>query len=200
MKHYYRTSIDASNALRSDFDQQAFLNSTDKAHDPVSIWAFRGSDVFDVFNKEWIRHVEQNIGMEVSFALLFYRVPYNEFEEVHVDLDPDRGNIQSTYSLNFVNDDLDDSSMLWYDIPIETGEFKYTPAMTPYVSWPTEEVRHLECDRYTIGKQLTLVNVGQPHNVITGSRTRWCYCLRFKDPNIFSWEQAVKHFSNLIIE
>ncbi len=200
MKPYYRTSIDASNALRSDFDQEAFLRSTDRAHDPVSIWAFRDSEIYDVFNREWIHRVEEAVGMEVSFALLFYRVPFLEFEEVHIDQDPDRDNIRSVYSLNFVNDDLDDSSMLWYDIPIETGDCKYTPAMTPYVSWATEDVRHLEYDRYTLGKQVTLVNVGQPHNVITGNRYRWCYCLRFKDDKIFSWDQAVDYFSHIIVE
>jgi hypothetical protein len=135
MKPYYRTSISVDGAIRSDFDQETFIRDSDKPHDPVSIWAFRGSDVFKVFNEEWISYIESTVGMEVSFALLFYRDPFIEFEEVHIDIDPDR-NMRSVYSLNFVNDELDDSSMIWYDVSIESVQFTYTQSMKPYLYLP----------------------------------------------------------------
>jgi len=134
----------------------------------------------------------------VQSAMVFYRQPHYVYPEAHVDLFWD--NSLCTCAINWTLDPLDDSDMIWYDVPLDSGKEKITPAQTRYLYWPNEEIEDKVLDTRCIGTTPTLVSVGIPHNIIVRERPRWVISLRIGKTEPKSWKEAVDFFKPFIKE
>lgn len=197
-KPWYELNIDITNAVRADFNFQDLYNKSEFANKPIGIWNFRNDQIDQLLTQEWIDYTKE-LDMEVKSAMLFYREPHFIYPEAHVDLfwgDPK----PCVSAINWVLDPLDDSEMVWYDVPVESGIFEVTPAKTKYLYWPLSEVEDKVLDTRCIGNKPTLVRTGIAHNVIVRNRPRWVVSARLGNTQPDTWEKTVEHFKPFIVE
>lgn len=205
LKPYYPLNIDVSNAIRTDFDREAWRRNTIYPGTPVDIWFITHDKLNTILTDEWLAYVK-DIGIVLGGSLLFYRSPYYQHPDPHIDTHKETG-LPTILSLNFTVDFEDDSEMVWYDLPSSTGETSITPNLTPYMVWPPQHfidkpIQH----RRRIGrKQLTLVNTMLPHNIVVGAKERWAVSIRIPtkfqhEHGITDWESAVEFFKPYIKE
>ena len=198
-KPYYPLNIDVSNAVRPDFDKEAWKRNTIYPGTPVDVWFIPHDKLSTLLTQEWLDYVKDS-GIPLGGSLLFYRSPYYQHPHPHIDTHKETG-LPTILSLNFTVDFEDDSEMIWYDLPKATGHTFITPNQTPYVEWPPgyfkdKTITH----RRRIGReQLTLVNTSIPHNIVVGAQERWAVSIRIptefqKANNITDWESAVNFF------
>lgn len=189
-------SIDTSNALNPDFDAEQFRLQSPYANESGGIWSFRGNDMLQFLNRDWLQMLNQ-LGLDVNSFLMFYREPYLIYPEAHIDLYR-HNNLPNIFALNWVFSPDDDSFMTWYDVDISSGTMSKTLSDTRYCYWNLSEINDKEFARHTIGNTLTMVNTGIPHNIIVNTQPRWVISLRFKnDDAIQTWRDAVDYFDNL---
>jgi hypothetical protein len=194
-KPWYRLNIDINNAVRTDFDFMQLRANSKFSTDPVAIWTYSKSQLTDIVNVEWLDYMK-SIGLEPSSLLVFYRDPYYTASKAHVDIR--RNNIPSIYAINWVIDPEDDSEMVWFKLPEDSGHSDITTANTYYKSWPMEELEELS--RCCIKDIPTLVSIGIPHNIIVNDRPRWVISIRFPiEDHIQDWQSVNDVFNNFII-
>jgi hypothetical protein len=194
-KPWHVLDIDISNAVREDFDFQNLYSESEFYGKPVGIWNFMNHTVDQLLSQKWIDYMH-SIGLPVKSAIVFFREPYYIHPGAHVDVFWD-GRIV-TGALNWVVDPMDDSEMIWYDMPLDSGQFLLTPAETKYLNWDLPSVENHVLDRRCIAKHPTLVNVGIPHNIIVKSRSRWAISVRLESGVVDSWQEMVDFFSPFI--
>ena len=139
----------------------------------------------------------RSLGIHLGNSMVFYRPAWMSNEFAHVDLMtkmPDKSVVCSINMVYMGNG----SEMVWYDMPDRDRDLKWTPAGTPYLSWPVKDLN--EKDRACINGRMTLVRVDVPHAIFVKEEPRWCLSLRFSTP-FLSWDDAVDFFakSNLLI-
>ena len=188
-----KLNIDISNVERKDFNfDQFYLNSKYKDF-PGGFFEWRKDNLTEVINQDWLDYME-SINLEIDHLFVFFRKSYYQHPEAHVDIYHNSGRA-AVFALNFVLDSADDSEMVWYKLPEDTGNkielATQNATQKSYTSWPTEQVKDLELARCTIGRNMTMVSVGIPHNVIVNSKSRWCLSFRIKN-NFNTWNDAVK--------
>lgn len=191
---WHRLSCTTDSAVSDNFDSAEFLKKSKFAGFPVGIWSFKDKDMTQILNKTWLEYISDTL-MPVNSFLMFYRQAHFVYSYAHTDVfyQTEKPNI---FGINLVINSNDDSQMVWYDVPNETGTLEVTPVGVKYLYWPVTEIEHKELDRLTIGNQLTLVRTSIPHNVIVNQQARWSISLRFnKILNISDWPTAVDYFS-----
>lgn len=185
-KYYAKLNIDTSDAL---VNEKEFVASLKGKH---TITMYKGENLFTVLKKSWVEYLA-SLGYEVTGCLVFSKTPYS-VGITHIDLMKDSEDI-CVFACNFVIDS-SNSKMVWYDFPIGSGTKSTTEAGTPYVTWLASGTKPIESVH--VGRELTLVNVGVPHNIICDSGNRVSFSVRIKS-NVNTWEDAVKLFNNHIV-
>lgn len=166
------------------------------------VWIlYNGKDDFSkFFNLSWIEQVEKSLCIDILGAVIFYRGANFQNVIAHIDIDPEP-EYQAVYGLNWVAHGSEHSTMNWFELPTDykTSDqpMLYTPAKSPWQSWPVETL--IKTHSTNIGNQLTLVQTNVPHSINTGPIDRWGISLRARDINIVKWSDAVDHFSSHIV-
>lgn len=194
---WHRLSCTTDNAISDNFNSAEFLKKSKFAGHPAGIWSLKDNDMTQILNKTWLEYISDTL-MPVDSCLMCYRQAQFVYPQAHTDLYQTEK--PTIFGINLAVNSNDDSQMVWYDVPNETGTLAVTPADTKYLHWPVTEIEHKELDRLTIGNQLTLVRTGIAHNVIVNQQDRWSISLRFKAiPDISSWPAVVDYFSKYLV-
>jgi len=194
-KPWHVLNLDISNAVREDFDFENLYSKSEYNGKSAGIWNFMHNTVDQLLSQQWIDYM-YSISLPVKSAIVFFREPYYIHQEAHVDMFWN-GQV-AIGAINWVLDPLDDSEMIWYDVPLDTGQSLRTPTVVNYLRWDLDSVENHVLDRRCIAKLPTLVNVGIPHNVIVRSRSRWAVSVRLDLQLVHSWQDTVDHFSPFI--
>jgi hypothetical protein len=197
-KQWHVLNINVKNALRSTFNPPEFFAKSEFKDGQVGLWAIHDKDLHEVlFSDEWLEYME-SLDLKVGSCLVFYRAPHYIHNEIHVDVYK-TDHEPAIYALNWTLEEEDDSEMVWYDIPIETGALDTELIPTPYKHWPMDG-GYPEIARRSIGNKMTMVNIGLPHNVIVRDKPRWCFSVRMyrKSKPITDWKSAVDYFKPFI--
>jgi hypothetical protein len=192
--------IDVSFAERKDFDFNAHLNNSTYAKLPGGFFEWRKKDLSQLLNLDWLKYMK-SINLEVDHVLGFYRKPFYQHPEAHVDMYYSLKK-PAVFALNYVIDPQDDSEMVWYKFPEfqgKTVEHSATNEVHNYETFPIDKIKDRELARHTIGRKMTMVSVGIPHNVIMNQRERWCLSFRITITDIDTWDQAVDYMEKFIV-
>ena len=196
-KPWYRLNIDISNAIREDFDFAKLLAESEYADKPLGIWSYTQDEILELLNPEWVSYMA-TLGIDLTGIMLFYRKPYFISHEAHVDVRKSHGT--AIYGINWVFDPEDDSEMIWFDTPADSGRDKTTEVGSLYKAWTITDIADLEISRCCIKNIPTLVSVSIPHNVIVNSKPRWVISLRCPyEDDVLTWEDAIEKFKRLIV-
>jgi hypothetical protein len=173
---WHMVNIDVSNAIRKDFDLDNILvKAREEVDRPGYLWKYSNNTIGDLFNVVWLDYMK-GIGLEIQYGSIFYRDPHYIHPTAHTDLaDGASGNLGVSFNWCLRPSDAD---MTWYKIPPGGGEVYITPANTPALDWPLDQVE--EIARKQINNECTLVRIDIPHNVIMRSLPRWCVTARTK--------------------
>jgi len=185
-------TIDVAGAVRKDVVLEDLLNNSIYAELPMGVWHFGHTAVDQFLSADWIEYMH-DIGIPVRTAMIFYRSPGYLHPDAHVDIMTGSGE-PAVSAINWTMDSLDDSEMIWYDIPPIPPVDLVTPAGTIYRDWSLDQIAPYESTRKIIGTTPTLVRTGIPHNVETRTRSRWCVSVRYKSLELTSWENTVDLF------
>jgi hypothetical protein len=194
-KPWHVLDINISNAVREDFDFQGLYDKSEYNGKPGGVWNFMNNTIDQLLSQQWIDYM-RSIGLPVKSTMVFYREPYYIHPAAHVDVF--WGGKIAIGAINWVLDPSDDSEMIWYDVPIDSGQSLLTPAQTKYLNWDLDIVKNHVLDRRCIATHPTLVNVGIPHNIIVKSRSRWAVSVRLELDVVHSWQEMVDYFSSFI--
>lgn len=182
---HYQLDIDIKNALKKDWK---FPFSFSK-HE---IWNFQVDDILD---SVWIEKFNKTI-VEIKNIMLFYRATNINCLEAHID-----SYFLPNGEMKFWNSAFNwtlggkDSKMFWYKNHSNVDykkDLRWTPAKTPYLSWPTDNLEKI--DECHIGNNLTLVRTSVPHRVEINIEPRWCISMR--PCKNFTWEELVSLLEN----
>lgn len=198
-KYYIDLNIDATNALRHDLDLEDLKNTVTN-NDPVKSWTLRKEKLLDIYNKDWLDHIESIAGKIVG-SLIFWRAPNYFDDKLHIDMKPDPLEV-AKWGLNFGVDNNDNSDMIWYEPNskefLDRGTTKFTSNGSPYRVWSLEEFEGYEAARKKIGQKLVLINTSIPHTIETFNKERWGFSLRTSDMAKLNWEDVTVKFQNFI--
>lgn len=151
----------------------------------------------EVFDPVWLKYLEC-LGFHFQKkTLLFYRKPYHKQTTAHIDF---YANGECTVcGLNYIVGG-EDSYMIWYKEPENKKHFEVTAVQSVYKSFPINDLEEIE--RFNINGKITLVKTGIPHTVLSGSKERWCFSLRFIQDKFNDWDKVVDFMrsKNLLIE
>ena len=210
-KPWHVIDLDISNAFVDSFSREKLLEDVRAADDtPMYIWAFKGQELNNLFKTEWLNYMYDKVGYPLFSAFLFYRAANYNCPTVHCDImTRDGKQYPSNCALNWVLDDPDNSAMTWYDLPLDSGNVPmagdHPPVVqekyTVYKGWKQSDVTDKLIAKRALGKNLTLVRTGIPHNIEVGNSPRWSITVRFNrdyERDIQTWEQTVDHFSRWI--
>lgn len=187
MKCWYELDIDISKAIKETWK----LPNSSKVDSSYGIWYLQPRDIF---NDAWLEYMTDK-SITITEVMLFYRGPYRTNAAAHIDLKSFKEPTEVyPFALNWVIGGKG-SSMVWYKQPSDKIDIKLTAAKTKYADWKISELK--EVDRHTITNNITLVNVGVPHNIIMGSQDRWCISARSNMlNNIEEWHSVVEYLKN----
>jgi hypothetical protein len=196
---WHTLDIDISNALRKDLDLDEMYRESEFNGQPLGVWYYMTEHLDQLLNPDWLDYAH-SINFPVISAMVFYRDPYYVHPGAHVDLFWDGTPCIS--AINWVLDPKDDSKMVWYDVPNDTGQLLITPAGPKYLHWDTDTVENHVLDQRCVANQPTVVRIGIPHNVIVNSRPRWVISLRLdrKKFSATTWEETVDQLKPFIVE
>lgn len=187
--NWYDINIDVSDALKPDWKFPEIKNKTDQ------VWRYHYTDIL---NPDWVARTEALLGFKWGVVMVFWKTKWWAPNYAHIDLYDAGG--ASQFGLNFIVGGAG-SEMRWYQPPEEIIESPRTAAGTRHCLLPIKELKHI--DSYTVGtNKLSLVRVGIPHEIYTGSEERWCISLRTRHPIGTTWEYIEKLLrdKNLLIE
>jgi hypothetical protein len=198
-QNWHVLNVDVSRALRDTFNPTEYYNNSEFKDKPVGLWAIHDTELHTIFSDEWLAYME-SINLKVGSCLMFYRQPHYIYPEIHVDVYK-TDHEPAIYALNWTLEEDDDSEMVWYDIPIETGSLDTHLIPTPYKWWPMSD-EYPEIERRAVGNKMTIVNIGLPHNIIVRDKPRWCFSVRMyrRSKPITDWKSAVDYFKPFILE
>lgn len=126
----------------------------------------------------------------IRFAELFYSAP-NRASLIHSDGNPNNYEIVNDMAkINFISGG-EDSLMNWYQ-PIVKKQYTATGKDNKFISFAPNEV---ECiARHNISGY-NIVQTGIPHNILTGSKSRYCVSLTLaiknKTPKMIPYDTMV---------
>lgn len=193
IKSWYVLNINVNNAIRQDYAFDDLIKTSDRVKTVGGdMWMINFAKLPELFNTEWLDYMK-SIEVEVDHVLLFYRNPWFQHPEAHIDLPYNRGSLMSS-TLNWVIGE-DTSEMVWFKTPdgINLDDIKITQSDNPYLSFPMESLEKI--DSHRIGNKLTLVRVDIPHNIVMGPTPRWAVSLRTKHKTKpGEWNQVVEFF------
>ncbi len=198
-KNWHTLNIDVSTALRDSFNPVEYYEQSKFKGKPAALWMYHDEELRKIFTDEWLLQME-SLDLKIGDCIIFHRQPYYIHPEIHIDVYR-ADNTPSVYALNWTLEEDDDSEMVWYDIPFDTGLLDDQSIPTPYKWWPMDG-NYPEIERRSIGNKMTLVNIGVPHNVIVNKKSRWCFSIRMYryDKSISNWQEAVEYFKPFIVE
>lgn len=152
----------------------------------------------DIFTPQWIEYME-SIGFSILSAMIFYRGPYLDFTNAHVDISNAEPLRLSNFGINWCYGG-ENSEMVWYETPTEPKNLSYTAANTPYMSWQLSELKEIE--RTHIGNEVSIVRTGIPHYIKMGTDPRWAISARCSKLESADWETVIEELrkKNLLIE
>jgi hypothetical protein len=179
---WYNLNLDVSNALRADFDITGITPGIKNY-----------PNVADIFTIDWLEYIE-SLGLPISSVLIFCRLAGEEDLDAHADVHskPQPGSEYRAFAINWVIGG-QNSEMRWYKMPENTTPIRYTPANTPYITWPIKELT--EVDRCCIQGQPTMVRVNVPHAISVKDEPRICISVRTNAiPD--DWDRAVDRLLN----
>ncbi len=185
---WYSLDIDVKNCFRKDFKFPAVRGR-------YGIWDMLA---WDVFNKEWLEYVTSK-GLPIYSVMIFYRGAWASTHGAHVDISVVEPLLLTNFAINWVYGG-QDSTMSWYETPLEEKKIDYTPAGTAYKVWNKWELKRIEFD--AIGENVKLVRTGVPHSIEMGSEPRWCFSARTSIHHDYEWDQVVDMMrkQNLLVE
>lgn len=182
---WYKLNLDTSQALREDWIPAATVNDIRIEKYPAE----------KILNQAWLDYTVAK-KIYISNVMIFNRPAWQCDDMAHIDLLENKLDT-ATYSINWVLD-CDDSEMIWFNRPASSAKIEYTPANTPYSSWPIKEL--VEIDRCNIRSGAVLTRVDVPHAVSVTSQSRLSIAARssFRMP----WNLAVAFLraNNMLIE
>jgi hypothetical protein len=202
LKPWFKLSLHTQNCINTDFNFD-FLLRERKQNDklsPIYLWNYHGDNIFKVLNKDWVIYLKNN-GLDIDLLTIFYRDANYQHPVAHTDTAKDPrliSKISLPLVINFVTNNDDDSEMSWYQLPNETGTVSNEGNTYAAWTWWPMEITTL-IDKVNIGKDLTLVRVDLPHNVIMGNNPRWVISMRTKN-SVNGWSEAVDYVKHLIKE
>lgn len=191
-KCYYRINIDTTNALKQDLIKDRFGK--------YSVETFT-ENVRDLFNKEWMEQLEENVG-EIRTVLIFSRPPFYSTDLAHVDLTSILTPVW--FSLNWTLTGKS-SFMVWHEPPenhLEIKNVRTTMSNNLFLRWPADSLPII--DRVEVTDQMVLVRTDIPHSITVDSEPRISIAVRPTASGKvgYSWEKAVEFYrnKNLLIE
>jgi hypothetical protein len=195
-KNWYILNIDIKNAVNLDFKfEELAQNSTNLNKQHWDMWTYRYDSLTQIFTNDWLEYM-RSINLEISSALLFYRLPKVHQFEAHIDM-PMISGAGLSCPINWVIGK-DTSSMVWYNLPEQYNysNVELTPSNNKYVSFPISEL--IEIERHVIGNTPTLVRVDIPHMICLDEYPRWAISARTK-VKFDSWENTLKYMTPYIL-
>ena len=187
MKDYcwYTVKIDVANALNPSFVLP--IKSSQ-----AQLWKYPSQSVF---NSDWLSYTE-SLGLKFIVGLLFYKKEHNNPIIAHLDFQGNISNITNqpavvNFGFNWVFSGGNGSKMIWYEMPEEKTEIKWTPRKLPYMEWPSSRLKFIE--EHAVTDKLTLVKTGIPHAIHSITGERWCMSARIDMPEVTSWDHIVDY-------
>jgi len=196
---WHRLNINIDNALHKDFDPAQFYQQSQFAGLPGGVWTFNRSRIGELFSSEWLDYM-RSLNMEVGSCVVFYRTPHYVHATAHVDTFADYN--AAVYALNWTLDPKDNSDMVWYNPPEDFGYTTVSEGI-PTKLWPMEQLVGHEYAKLIVGKQMTMINVTYPHNIIVRERERWAFSVRLTpeaNAGINTWADAVDKHQHFILQ
>lgn len=186
MKCWYNTTIDFSNAIRSDW-QFPIVGYVNKA------WSLPGNKIF---NQEWLNKMKASM-IDIDNILIFYRPINYTTEDAHIDTTDKLDGSPDMFGFNWIIGG-HNSKMIWYSLPEHGLERKYTSTGVPYISLSINKLTEIE--RTTLENNvITMVRTDIPHSIQIGDEPRWCLSFRTRS-KFKTWDSAVNYMKafNLI--
>ena len=194
---WYRTTIDTSNAIKSDYVWPDFkqMNTNAKA---MMI------DACDILDPDWVAQLNA-MGLTDISTILFYSAANYANDRAHTDMiGPPSDPIYPAYAFNLIVGP-DTKDMVWFDPDALRSEYKEIPYSNKgvdavYGDWPVDLSN--EIDRARIGDCLTLVRIDVPHWVSSSDQPRLCLSLRFFTSDLASatWDDALHLFKDILVK
>jgi hypothetical protein len=195
-KNWYTLDIDIKNSIQPKFDFEKLIqNSTHLNEQHWDMWTYRYDSLSEIFTNEWLEYMISK-NLEISSALLFYRLPNVLSQEAHTDMPMISGNGLSC-PINWVIGK-DTSDMIWYKLPKEYDHSKYqlSSSNNKYATFSISQL--IEIERRIIGNTPTLVRVDVPHMILLGQEPRWAISARTK-VKFNSWEKTIEYMTSYIL-
>lgn len=200
MNNWFRVNIDISNCFANkEYLDNLILASIDKGLE-LDMWSFKQSNNNKLFKDEWIKYLEDIVGLKYNSALVFYRKSNYQHRAAHIDISGDTQDNDRIFALNWILSKPDLSKMRWYKpVDFNNEDMLITPAGTPYLEWPIDQLEEYG-DYCTIENIPTICRVDVPHDVEMGTERRISLSIRF-DRHLTNWNNVIRHFEskNLII-
>ena len=188
-------NVDVSTAIKLKFDFNKLISSSTRVKEHGwDMWAYRASELNDLFNSDWLESISD---LGINHALLFYRKPWFQHPNAHIDMPYNPGASLSA-AMNWVVGN-DTSEMVWYKTPnnVNFDDYVFTQTDNAYIPFPVETLE-LEAT-HKIGNTLTLVRVDIPHTVIMGKEPRMVVSLRSSHKaKLGEWDKIIEQFGRYI--
>ena len=146
-----------------------------------------------IFGAGWLSYMKEK-GLVPTSVLIIGRLSQAQHPYPH--LDKSLG-IHDSGALNWVEDNADDSEMVWYEMPDYEG-FEF-PIDNRYLNFRTAELE--ERSRQCLGgsDNMALVRTDIPHNIYMGDVPRLAISVRFSEDE-YTWAESVERMKEYIIE
>jgi hypothetical protein len=215
MKPYVLTNISTEGAVKIDV-KKTILDDPHRAGQEMylpgagGVWHFERKEIF---NESWVADVEQQLGLWVTGAFVFWRQAGYQHPGAHIDTYPRNGVLESIpASFNWVLDEDPYCHMTWYepwwnaDNALECeraaqGQIPHPDADVQQADYGTMSYQETdpallqETDRLALASdRITICRTNVPHTVWMGARDRWCVSMRIgyeRAPRL--WQDLIDH-------
>jgi hypothetical protein len=176
-QNWHRINIDVTHAVKIDLKDYILSDPYREGEyalyleEKAGVWTLKPEIIFE---HDFLSTLENDLGVKVDLAQIFYRAPNYQHPGAHVDLGQ-TGELVGA-GLNWTVGP-DDADMTWYNMPDFEGNHTKRSATDQNMEWPLEQLT--EIDRCCIGQTPTLVRTDIPHTVDMGNNERWLISARF---------------------
>ena len=194
--NWHRINLDVTNALKINLKDYILSDPYREGEhalyieEKVGVWTLKPDTIFQ---QDFLSTLDNDLGVKVDLAQIFYRAPNYQHPGAHVDLGR-TGDLVGA-GLNWTVDP-DDADMTWYNIPDFEGNHTKRSETDQNKEWPLEQLT--EIDRCCVGQTPTLVRTDVPHTVEMGNNERWLISARFLWH--WSWDDYVKTLKDRIVQ
>jgi len=191
---WYKTEIVFSEQFSlSEFGHEAVKTMKERAEKEYVCHVVYEEDT-RIFSDSWLQYLAE-FGLHPTSVLIICRL--SQAQHPHAHLDKSLG-IHDSGALNWVEDNNDDSEMIWYEMPaldVDRYDFESDPR---YTNFRSEQLT--ERSRATLGgsDNMALVRTDIPHNIIMGDVPRLAVSVRFSEGE-YTWAESVERMKEYIV-